>query len=132
MKKGLLIEFDLNTGKRAGNISPRDINLPCHGWQDLESNPAREIRLINDDRDISQYKGIQGVRILNGKTEINQTIIEIVPERYFIQDEIRFSEHLKQRNINLDTYSDKNQQESLQALYKNGIGGIAKSRRRLL
>ena len=28
----LLIEFDVNTGIRAGNIDPNDPKLQCYGW----------------------------------------------------------------------------------------------------
>ena len=132
MKKALLIEFDINTGKRAGNISPRDPNLPCHGWQDLESEPAREIRVIEDDRDLVQYGGVEGVTILNGKAEINQAITNIVPERYSIQDEQLFLEHLRQRKINLDDYGGQNQQAVLRSLHKKGVIGISKIYRKLL
>ena len=126
VKKGLLIEFNISTGKRAGDISPRDPNLPCRAWQDLESVPAREVRLIEDDRDISQFEGIPGVTILNGKAEINQAITDIVPERYGIQDEALFLEHLRQRHIKLDDYTGKSQQEIFQDLHNKGIIGMVK------
>lgn len=132
MVKALLIEFDLNTGKRAGDISPKDPNLPCHGWQDLESDPAREVRLVEDDRDLSQYKEIPGVTILNGETQINQIIADIVPERYSVENEILFLEHLRQRNINLDDYTGQNLQEILRSLHEAGIIEIRKTQRRLL
>ena len=131
-KRALLIEFDLRTGKRAGNISPQDENLPCHGWQDLESEPAREIRVIEDDRDLSQYEGVSGVTVLNGVAEINQAITATVPERHFIQDKDLFLEHLRQRNIKLDDYQGQNQQAILQSLSKKGISGVSKKVRRLL
>jgi len=127
MKKALLIEFDINTGKRAGDISPRDPNLPCRSWQDLESKPAREIRLIEDNRDLSQYEGIEGIIILNGEAEINQAIEDIRPEQYSIQDETLFLEHLRQKHINLDDYKDKDYQTILKSLHKKGIVGIGKS-----
>ena len=126
MKKALLIEFDINTGKRAGDISPRDPNLPCRAWQDLESEPAREVRLIEDDRDISQYEGIPGVTILNGENEINQAIATITHEQYSVQNPGLFLEHLRQRNINLDDYSGQDLQVILQDLHKKGIVCIKK------
>lgn len=132
MKKALLIEFDLRTGKRAGNINPKDPVFPCHGWQDLESEPAREIRLIEDDRDISQYEEIPGVTILSGESEINQAITNVVPERYYVQNENLFLEHLKQRNINLDSYTGQTQQAILQSLSEMGIIGINKIHKRLI
>jgi len=47
--RALLIEFDLATGKRAGDINPKDPALPCYGWQNLEREPAIEIRLVEDE-----------------------------------------------------------------------------------
>lgn len=132
MKKALLIEFDVSTGKRAGGISPKDPALPCHGWQDLESEPAREIRLVEDDRDLSKYEGISGVTILNGEAKINQVITDIVPERYFVQDKELFLEHIRQRNINLDDYAEQSQQVILQNLYEKKIVCISKTHRRML
>ena len=132
MKKALLIEFDINTGERAGNISPRDPNLPCRSWQDLESKPAREIRLVEDNRNLSQYEGVEGIIILNGEAEINKAIEDITPEQYSIQDETLFLEHLRQKNINLDDYKDKDQQVILKTLHKKGIVGISKTHRKLL
>ena len=76
MKRALLIEFDLTTGKRAGDINPRDSKLQCYGWQNLDSSPAKEIRLIEDDRDISQYEGVKGVTVLTDEA-VDRAIKEI-------------------------------------------------------
>ena len=130
--KALLINFDAHTGKRAGNINPNDPHLQCNGWQDLESEPAREIRVIEDDRDVTQYKEIAGVTILNGETEINQAIAEVVPETYLVQDEPMLLEHMRQRNINLDDYVGKDHQTILQSLYEKGLVGVTKRQRRFL
>lgn len=101
MKRALLIEFDLNTGKRAGDINPRDRGLPCHGWQNLEVTPAIEIRLISDDRDISQYDGIRGVIILDGKTAINQAIQANIPSRYKVISETILLEAIKEKGLKI-------------------------------
>lgn len=131
-KRALLIEFDATTGERAGGIDPNDPHLQCYAWQDLESEPAREIRVIEDDRDMSQYENVPGIAILNGKTEINQAITNVVPELYFIQDEPMLLEHVRQRNIKLDDYSGKKHQAVLQSLHEKGLVGIAKRSRRFL
>lgn len=102
--KALLIEFDLRTGIRAGNVSPRDPNLPCRGWQDLESVPAREIRVIKDGRDVKQYQNVLGITILSGKIEINAAIDSLNLERYTIKEPELFRLHMEQKNINLDDY----------------------------
>lgn len=122
--KALLIEFDVNTGIRAGNIDPNDPKLQCYGWQNLEVSPQIEIRVIEDDRDVSQYEGIKGVSILKDKTQINKAIDEHIPVRYGIADEVLFIEHLRQRKINLDDIPKK-RQEVLKELLNKGIKGIA-------
>lgn len=116
---GLLIEFNLNTGKRAGNISPKDPKLQCHGWQDLESNPAREVRIIYDDRDLKQFEGISGVTVLQGKAAINQAIESICKPRYIVQSETLFLEHIKQKSINLSDYEGQDTADILKDLYEN-------------
>jgi len=124
---GLLIEFNLNTGKRAGNINPKDPKLQCYGWQDLESIPAREVRVIEDDRDVEQYEGIAGITVLRGKTEIKQAILSICKDRYLISSEPLFLEHLRQKAINLSDYEGLEPREILKDLMENKkIIGIRK------
>jgi len=77
-----MIEFDINTGKRAGDISPRDPNLLCHGWQVWDKEPARELRLVMDDRDLSKYEGVEGVTIIEGVDAINEVISKVFKPRY--------------------------------------------------
>jgi len=120
----LLIEFDVNTGIRAGNIDPNDPKLQCYGWQNLHTSPQLEIRVIEDDRDLKQYEGIKGITILHGKKETNEAIDKQVPVRYGIADEILFIEHLRQRKINLDDIPGKGQ-EVLKELMNRGIKGIS-------
>ncbi len=62
--KALLIEFNVTTGQRPAGIEANDPKLQCYGWQNLEVNPCLEIRVIEDDRDISQYEGKQGITVL--------------------------------------------------------------------
>lgn len=126
MEKALLIEFDANTGQRAGDISPRDPQLPCYGWQDLESVPAREIRLVMDERDLSQYEGVPGVTILTGKDEINRAIDLLKPEEYALESEALFLEDLRQRGIKLSEYQGKTRKEILKALGETGLVGLRK------
>jgi len=124
MKKALLIEFNASTGKRAGDISPRDPGLPCRGWQDLNSTPAKEIRLIEDERDISQYEGITGVTILNSEAEINQAIDQVKPPWHAIENETLFLEDLRQRNIKLSDFQGWTQEEILAELSKRHVVGV--------
>lgn len=80
--KALLIEFNMRTGKRAGNIDPRDPSFQCYGWQNLDSTPPMEIRVIEDDRDITQFEGIAGVTILSTAEEANAAIAEFMPPQF--------------------------------------------------
>lgn len=82
MKRALLIEWDPITGKRAGDINPRDPKLQCYGWQNWDREPALELRLVEDDRDLSQYKNVKGVTIIEGVEAINEVIDKHFPPRY--------------------------------------------------
>ena len=35
MKKALKIKFNATTGKRSGDIDPKDPKLQCYGWQEF-------------------------------------------------------------------------------------------------
>lgn len=126
MEVALLIEFDLSTGRRPGGIDPRDPGLRCYGWQNLDTIPAKEIRLIVDGRDPKQYEGIEGIKILWGRDEINKAIQEHIPERYVIENPALFQLHLQQKGISLDQYAGKSTQEVLRELYGMGVLGIRK------
>ncbi len=122
--KALLIEFNINTGERAGKISPRDEGLFCHGWQDIESVPAREIRLVKDDRDLGIYQGVSGVTILQNEAEINAAIDKVVTPRYKVGNEALMLEHLRQKHINLDDYAGWKNSDILEDLHNKGVTGI--------
>lgn len=106
----LLIEWNPETGIRAGNINPQDPNLKCSGWQNMEVNPALELRIIEDNRDTSQYKEIKGVTILEGRDEINTTINNNFPAKILIEDELLYTEHFKEqindKQIKISTLPD--------------------------
>ena len=96
--KALLIEWEPHTGKRAGNINPKkDQYLRCNGWQNMDVVPAIELRLIEDNRDLLQYYGIKGVTVLNGKYEINAAIDVNFTSKFSIEDELIYSEHVKEQ-----------------------------------
>ena len=94
--RALLIEWNPTTGERAGHINPNDPKLQCYGWQNMDVVPAVELRIVEDNRDLSQYEGIPGVTILEGKDAINTAIDNIVPDKYSIEDELIYEEHVKQ------------------------------------
>lgn len=124
--KALLIEWNPNTGKRAGDINPNDPKLQCYGWQNMDVSPAIELRIIEDDRDISQYEGIEGVTVLNGKDAINTAIDVNFPPKFAVDDELIYSEHFKLKlgEIDISTLPD-NREERLKVLKTNhSIKGI--------
>lgn len=123
MERALLIEFDIQTGKRAGNISPRDPKLRCSGWQDLESTPAREIRMIEDDRDLSQYEGIAGITILKGKEEINEAIKREIPDKYQITDKELLFESMRENRMSFTSLRNFDQ-PCLKDLFNKGLAGV--------
>lgn len=122
--RALLIEFDLRTGKRAGDINPKDPRLPCYGWQDLEREPAIEIRLVEDDRETFYLNGIAGVTVLEGKDAINQAIIANIPTRYAVKDKELLLAHLKEKGISLDTLAVKTLDDAARELHAKGLAGI--------
>jgi len=151
----LLIEFDLKTGRRAGNIDPRDKGLKCYGWQNLDEEDinakgyvwksdipagqrALEIRVVEDGRDLSQYEGVPGVTVLRGNAAINDAL-----DRYFEQydyalptrevEAALFVEALKVKGLSvadLDLSTPRKRRETLKDLHENkGIKLIRKVKR---
>jgi len=143
--RGLLIEFDGTTGRRPRGISPKDPGLKCWGWQQLDPEKVRElgyvpraipnccleIRVIEDDRDTSQYEGreSEGITLLRDDREIQEAIDKYVIPLYAVQNEVLFRAHLEQRGVRLDDVPGRNTQEQLKHLYSMGIKGIAEIRR---
>ena len=126
--KGLLIEFDLPTGRRAGNINPRDPGLRCLA-QNLESSPPKEIRIIEDDRDIRQYEGIPGVTILNTAREINEAIDREIPILHTVDNEQLFRVALEKITPKkFQEFTGRPTQEILRECHKMGIPGIRERR----
>ena len=122
--RALLIEVDFRTGKRAGDVNPKDPKLQCYGWQDLESTPGLEIRVVEDDRDLSQYKGVKGVTILDGKKAINDAIDTYIPIQYAVKNEALLLAHLKERGISLDTLAGKTLDMAAKDLFTQGLAGV--------
>lgn len=142
--RALLIEFDGATGRRPAGIEANDPKLQCYGWQQLDSaklqelgytpkafgNTCLEIRVIEDDRDISQYEGreAEGLKVLYNDTEIQAAIDQYMTPAYRIIDEALFKAHLEQKNIKLDNIPGT-AQEVLKNLHGQGIKGIAEIKR---
>lgn len=141
---GLLIEFDLRTGRRAGDIDPRDPGLKCYRWQNLDEEDINakgyvwqsdlppgsrglEIRVVEDGRDLSQYEGVPGVTVLRGNAAINAAL-----DSYFEQymyaalgdptEVTLLVEALKEKGrkiSDLDLSTPRARHQSLKDLYEN-------------
>ena len=127
--KALLIEFDAATGKRAGNINPNDPKLQCYGWQKLDTSPCLEIRVIEDDRDVTLYESIPGITVLNDDTEIEKAIDQICPPKYIVENDVLLKTHLEQKAINLNDIHGKDTNEQLKNLFNQGVKGIREVKR---
>ncbi len=127
MKKALLIEFDVSTGKRPTDIKADDPGLWCYGWQKLDVVPALEIRMIQDDRDISQYEGVPGVTVLEGDVAIDAAIDALKLERYSIENETLFKMSVDQKKINLDAYEGWKSADVLKDLHSKKVLGLRKT-----
>ena len=130
--KALLIEFDGLTGVRAGNIDPRDRKLPCRGWQNLDFTPAIEIRLVEDDRDLEQYKDVEGITVLEGKDEINQAIKDNIPVKHSVSDMSLMIEHAKEKRISLDLFVGKSMNDIAKIAIEKNLAGVVEGKPKLL
>ena len=129
--KALLIQVDFATGKRAGNIDPRDIGLGCDpSHQNIDR--GIEIRTIEDNRDLKQYRGVKGVTVLEDNIAINNAIQKNIPARYEIQDKELLLAHMKEKNISLDSVVGKRLSDITEELYKKGLAGIIKKEPKLI
>ena len=152
---GLLIEFDLKTGRRAGNISPRDKGLKCYGWQNLDEEDinakgyvwqsdipagqrASEIRVVKDGRDLSQYEGVPGVTVLRGNAAVNEALDSYFEQYMYAlptRDAVRvlFVEALKEKGLkvsDLDLSTPRKSLQTLKDLHENkGIKIVRKVKR---
>ena len=130
--KALLIEVDFSTGKRADGIKTKNNpNLMCHGWQDLESTPGLEIRLVMDG-DTTPYENIPGITILNGEKAINKAITANIPAKYGVKDPELLLAHLKEKKISLDTLAGKSLQDGAKEFYAQGLAGIVERKPKLV
>jgi len=78
----LKIKVDFTTGERAGGINPKDPNLMCLGWQNLDT--GYEIRLIvNEDKIdeyVQKYGNVEGIEVIEGIENIDAAIDQLIPE----------------------------------------------------
>jgi len=141
----LKVKVDFNTGARAGGINPRDVGLICLGWQNFEK--GEEIRLIVDDRDVEQYRNVEGIEVIEGIDAIDKAIESVVPEEQRESYDVLIPEvvtasltalHLdekhsldlsKIREEELDTDPVKARNKLLKLLKEQGVKRIVKRKR---
>ena len=122
--KALLIEVDFATGIRAGGLKTKNNpNLWCEGWQDLDSIPGKEIRIVKDGN-TTPYEGIPGITILDGETEINAAIDANIPTQYAVRDMPLLIAHMKEKGISLDTLANKNMKQIAQEAFALNLAGV--------
>lgn len=124
----LLIEWIPHSGIRAGNVNPKDPNLQCYGWQNMDVTPALELRIIEDDRDLGEYIGVAGITLLQGRDSINDAIDTNFPSHFIIEDQLFYDESVKEQ-LNEKTITIKdlpdNRAERLKLLkYNYHVKGI--------
>ena len=86
--KALLIAWNETTGKRAGNINPKDPNFQCYGWQRLNGADSLEIRLVMDGK-VDNFRGVEGITVLENDEEIDNAIDQrLKPRRYLVSETI--------------------------------------------
>jgi len=128
----LVIKFDPRTGHRPiPGISPRHVDraLYCMPmWQDLER--GIEMRLILDDRDIEQYRGIEGVEVVEGKTAINAKVRELFKPRYSVANPelftISMERMLADGRLREDELRVLSPEDQLKLCYEKGALGMRK------
>jgi len=135
MKKALLIRFDGETGVRPGGINPRvNQGLLCPpGWQNLDVEPAVEIRMVDDGVDVSQYEGVEGITVLEGEAAINKAVkANIVLTHYIITDEALMLAHVLEKGLSLDDLVGKSGPEAAKWAYDAELAGVTKREIKLL
>jgi len=142
----LVIKFNPETGERPiplfeiapGQFSKKpefkpgqphrtDFGLFCMSlWQDLKR--GIEMRLVMDDRDISQYRGVSGVEVIEGKDAINAKVKELFKPRHAIVNSELFRESLRALleagKVTLDELAPLTPEDQLKLLFERGCLGI--------
>lgn len=126
-KDYVALEITVNfvTGERPAGINPReDKGLIClSGWQNLDAGV--EMRLVIDDRDVSQYEGVPGITVHKGATKINSRVKELFKPLIAITDAQLFSQSIIQKGINLkDIDPTLAPEEQLRRCREKGALGI--------
>ncbi len=124
--RALLIEWDPSTGIRAGGINNKEKALRCKGWQNMDVKPAIELRLVEDDRDLTvePYVNTPGVTVLIGKDAINAAITINFPTRYEIIDREWMIEGARQKGVEAEEFHNMRGQEMAKKGFDLKLPGI--------
>lgn len=125
----ILIEWDPSTGRRAGNINPKNPGLRCYGWQNMDVTPAIELRIIESPLRHEDFEKTKGVTVLHGTEEINKAIDNHFPSKLSIDDEVIYKAHINQLAARIDFDNlPNNNMERLKVLKENyKIRGITET-----
>jgi len=97
-------------------------------WQDLEK--GIEMRLVLDDRDIEQYRGVEGVEVIEGKDAINTKVRELFKPRYSIASpelfRVSVERMLADGRLSDDELKVLSPEEQLKLCYEKGVLGMRK------
>lgn len=124
--KAIRVKVDFQTGKRPLGVNPKSRNHYCgSGWQNTKT--GEEIRLVVDG-DVSQFRGVEGVVVLDGEDAIEAAIAEVADTspRYSIQHEALLVEYIRQAEIDITPLADVPQDRWAEALHNLGCIGVHK------
>jgi len=163
MTKALMIDIkNWTTGERAGGINPRDRGLVAMGgplWQVLDHEPKGdwEIRVVKDNRDLSNYRGkiildngatvssisdvpadagildVEGVVVLESEREINAALGQIPAKIRGDMDRARAwaeAHNLSPRSVEEEIAAAVRGESTVLPAPRPGHHAIAKRRRR--
>lgn len=125
--KAILIKVNFETGERAGGCCPNDRNLHGHpSWQCTEQ--GLEIRIVKDG-DVEQYRGVDGIQVIDGEDEIRAAVNEHFSDRepqYRVVSDALVVESIRQLGIDLSTLPQE-PVAMLRGLHESGVRGISKT-----
>jgi len=122
----LKVKVDFATGIRAGGINPRDRGLLCDpSWQNIDEGV--ELRLVTDERDIEQYRNVEGVTVIEGLDACNAEIEAIREPLYAVAVPELLNISIQKKNIRIDDIDPALPPEKqLEILHQKGALGIRK------
>lgn len=127
--KALLIDVDWGTGRRAGGIVAKGNRELRVGrlWQ--SEKLRQEIRLVVNG-DVSAYRDIEGIKILNTEEEIDAELLRFCPNdgkpTYSIANEALMVEFIRQKGIDITGLNVDDPGSWAEWLHGKGCIGVRK------